>query len=280
LSKYLLSGSTGYIGHILMAALLEQNHRIIGVSSSKSGSCGSDGVGAPSQLRFDLSSRDYSSFESLDLKGWTLLDFAWDFKGDNHFSQVDDHRAFVEFALRKGVSRVVVAGTSREFSIDQGEIHENSPRLGDSEYGKAKAKLFECVKSLSISEGVSFAWYRFHQVFGEDLNSGSIFGRILRSENPFELSLRAGLYDFVHVRELTRQITESLRTELSGVVDFGSGEQHSFIDFVLTWMRNHGLDPDLYLSQVQETPTHESVGVWPTLTKLREAGINPIPYGY
>ena len=269
METYFVTGSTGYIGAPLTSRLSSDGHRVVALSRKHS-SVG-HGMGKDfsiDQAFLDLEKRSYSHLEKLGVSGSTVIDLAWDFSNRSHSEQTKDHVAFAKAVTELGAARLVVPGTLFELGFDQGLVDETSPRLGDSEHGKAKTDLFHSLTDLLKHNQSTFLWPRIHYVFGNDSSSRSVFGRIERSSKPFVLNPRQGAFDFIQLDKLVSILIELLKTEGSGAIDIGSGHPQTFHEVVSKWLFEKGLNPTEYLGSAVSGAQQIPRGTWPRLKKL------------
>ena len=216
----------------------------------------------------DLEERSYSQLGKLGVSGATVIDLAWDFSNRSHSEQTKDHLAFARAVIELGAARLVVPGTLFELGFDQGLVDETSPRLGDSDHGKAKTELFHSLTDLLRHNQRAFLWPRIHYVFGNDSSSRSVFGKIERSLKPFTLNPRQGEFDFIQLDKLIGILIELLRTEEFGAIDVGSGHPQTFHEVVSAWLFEKGLNPTEYLGSAVSGAQQNPRGTWPRLQKL------------
>jgi len=102
-----------------------------------------------------------------------LLNFAWITRQGEYWTSPENFtslkgalnllEAFVEF----GGQRVVMAGTSAEYSWKNGACVENQTRLEPlTVYGSCKLAMYELLKSYARVKGLSWAWGRVFFTFG------------------------------------------------------------------------------------------------------------------
>jgi len=143
MATYLITGASGYIGQRLTEQLQKSGHQIYSLARNGIHSDPPWSSDSTNFLRCDLEERDFSQLSGLNVQEGVLIDLAWDFSGRPHQEQVQDHLFLATAVIESGIRRIVSLGTLFELAFNQGEIDEDSPRLGKSEHGLAKALLHD-----------------------------------------------------------------------------------------------------------------------------------------
>ncbi len=90
-------------------------------------------------------------------------------------------------------------GSMHEVGYWEGAINEATPCNPLSYYGVSKLALRQLVSILAKNKGVCFQWLRGYYIYGDDVFSQSIFGKIARAA-------RDGATGFPSRRERTNTI--------------------------------------------------------------------------
>jgi nucleoside-diphosphate-sugar epimerase len=143
MATYLITGASGYIGQRLTEQLQKSGHQIYSLARNGIHSDPPWSSDSTNFLRCDLEERDFSQLSGLNVQEGVLIDLAWDFSGRPHQEQVQDYLFLATAVIESGIRRIVSLGTLFELAFNQGEIDEDSPRLGKSEHGLAKALLHD-----------------------------------------------------------------------------------------------------------------------------------------
>lgn len=143
--RVLVTGHQGYIGSVLMPALLDAGHMVAGLDAGLFASCTFDETGL---ALVPEKERDVRDVEVLDLAGFDavvhLANLSNDPLGDLDADLTMDvnHRATVrlaELAREAGVSRFVFASSCSLYgSAGSGSVDEDSPMRPLTPYGRAK----------------------------------------------------------------------------------------------------------------------------------------------
>jgi nucleoside-diphosphate-sugar epimerase len=270
MTRYFITGATGYIGQALTKQLEKSaDNTICALVKSRSGNSAAWNKPRSNFLEVNLEDRSFTLPSNLILNDSVLLDLAWDFSGRPNEEQVEDHVHLAAAAIKSGVQKIVSLGTLFELGFDQGEVNEDSIRLGKSVHGLAKSLLHDSLKQLCEQKGASLLWPRVHYVYGEDLRSRSIFGKILSTPKPFLLDPRVGKFDFIELDDLVKKIEFLLKVPSEGTIDIGSGEPQTFREFLNVWLTKNNRIPSDYLPEESESTLIQQIGTWPSLEKFQ-----------
>lgn len=267
---FLITGATGYIGAHIAREILSSGHTVSVLTRDVTKGQGKTGAHQNlTYLPFNLSSAETLQSISDQITGATLIDLAWEFDGKTDHEQVQEHLELANQCIRLGISKIVSAGTLFEFNFNEGQVDENSFRSGTTQHGLAKIELHDQLEALTAAAGVPFLWTRFHYVFGNDEESRSVFGQILRGPKPFQIKPRDGLFDFIEVTSLAQQFRRALEANATGILDFGSGRAQSFTVAISEWLERRNLNSADYLVEPNINVFTQS-GTWPDLAKLSQ----------
>lgn len=215
--------------------------------------------------------------EALDTTPDVCLHLAWrnGFAHNNpsHMLDLSGHFSFLKQMVDMGVSQVAVMGTMHEVGYWEGPISERTPCKPLSFYGIAKNALRDAFLEYSEIAGTKAQWLRAYYITGDDKESQSIFGKILRAANEGERSFPftsgQNKYDFIDVRELARQIVASVaQNRVLGVIECCSGSAVSLGDRVQRFIDDNGLDIRLEFGAFPDRP-YDSPAVWGDNSKIQ-----------
>ena len=128
---------------------------------------------------------------------------------------------------------------------------------------------------MADAAGVKAQWLRGFCIYGDDMASRSIFGKILRAaaagEASFPFTSGKNEYDFITVDELAAQISACvMQDEVLGTINCCSGVPVSLGEQVEGFIRRHDLPIKLAYGAYPDRP-YDSPGVWGDATKVRAA---------
>lgn len=265
MSTVVVTGAAGYLGHHVVAALLDRGHNVIAAVRDGSG----DGLDPRAVVaKGDILAPDFDPAIWGDLPD-AVVHLAWkdgfQHNSTAHMSQLSAHFDFLTGLAGLGVARIVALGTMHEVGYWEGAIDANTPTSPLSQYGIAKDALRRSL-ALAIPNTTSLAWARAYYIYGDDRRSQSIFRKLLdaaadgRTEFPFTTG--ANLYDFIRVEELGRQLAALTNaTDVTGTVNCSSGVPVSLAQKVEEFIIENDLGLSLQYGAFPDR-AYDSPGVW------------------
>lgn len=271
----MVTGANGYIGKHVVDSLsrLDADVDVIAVDRS-----GSNTFSNSSHVRYiegDLLSSGFG-FESIGAIPDVLLHLAWrngfDHNASSHLGDMPNHYDFLKSAVDFGVKQVCGMGTMHEVGYWEGAIDETTPCNPQSLYGIGKNALRQAFFSYAKDRGVICQWIRGFYIYGDDINSKSIFGKLLRAnaagESKFPFTSGKNKYDFISVDDLAEQIAAVvMQDKINGIINCCSGIPVSLGDKIESFIEEHHLDIRLDYGAYPDRP-YDSPAVWGDATKI------------
>ncbi len=268
-----VTGANGYIGRHVTSALCDMGAHVYAMDISPEGGdpraewiCGNV---------FDASFDPTQAFEELPD---ACLHLAWrngfDHNASSHMGDLSGHYAFLDKMTNAGVRRIAAMGTMHEVGYWEGAITEDTPCNPLSLYGVSKDALRRALLIKANREGFSVQWLRGFYIYGDDLQSQSIFGKLLRAaqagQKTFPFTTGKNKYDFTQVDEVARMIAATvMQDEVTGIINCCSGKPVSLAEEVEGFIRKNGLDIQLEYGAFPDRP-YDSPGVWGDPTKINK----------
>jgi nucleoside-diphosphate-sugar epimerase len=241
-SRVLLTGAAGFIGHHLLTRLVERGHAVSAVTTRPVGSgprpvgSGPRPVGSgPPGVRWitaDLLEPDVPAALVDEEDVTHLVHLAWHTRPSVYTSP--ENVRWVEASLRllralgaRGGARAVLVGTCAEYDWSYGLCSEwRTPTEGASLYGASKDALRRIAQAAGDELGVSVAWARPFFLYGprehESRLVPAVIRPLLRGE-PAPCSEGWQLRDYLHVGDAADALAHLLDSALEGPVNVGSG---------------------------------------------------------
>ena len=267
----LVTGANGYIGRHVVSELCRANVEVVTLDTSEQAI--DEKVRHVSASVLSPGFRLSDHFESVPD---VCVHLAWrnGFKHNDssHICDLSGHYGFLEGLIESGVPQVAVMGSMHEVGYWEGAISEETPCNPQSMYGVAKDALRRALFLRAEGTQTIVQWLRGFYIFGDDLGSQSIFGKILRAaaswEKTFPFTSGVNKYDFISVDELARQISAcALQDEVAGVINCCSGRPVSLADQVEWFIKQNGLSLSLEYGAYPDRP-YDSPGVWGDAKKI------------
>jgi nucleoside-diphosphate-sugar epimerase len=224
-SRVLVTGATGFIGHHLPALLRARGHEVHAVGHEADLLA----PGAPQRL--------------VETAGAShLIHLAWHVPPGEFWTSAENVRwveaslALVRAFAAAGGERAVLAGTCAEYDWSDGVCSEaRTPLRPRSLYARAKHAVHLVGEGLAEQAGLSFAWGRIFFVYGPREPDGrlvsSVASALVRgAEAPTSEGLQRR--DFLHAGDLAAAFAALLDSPVTGAVNLASGEAVAVGDVV------------------------------------------------
>lgn len=214
--KFVVTGSTGFIGREVVSCLLKQGHIVYCVCRPQSPKV--------SQLPKDVNlyiveatMAEYSTLGDKIPKADVLINMAWDGITREGRDFTDIQRDNITYALQTmdaakamGCKVFVETGSQAEYGVVNDIIKEDTPCNPFSDYGKAKLALKEAASKHAEEIGIKYLHLRIFSVYGENDHPwamiSSCTSKMLNNEEV-ELSACQQQWNFLYVKDCAKQIT-------------------------------------------------------------------------
>lgn len=253
--RFVVTGANGYIGSELVKQLADAQIEVLAIDINNT----------QIDKRADYKQIDiFDEFplgvvKNIDI----LIHLAWrNGFNHNHPSHLEDlhkHFQFIQHVIDSGCSNISVLGTMHEVGYYEGKLNEDAPCNPMSLYGVSKNALRQSIECYTKDKDVCVHWLRAFYITGNDLNSNSVFGKLLRSalngQKEFPFTSGKNQYDFISVDELCRQIiAASMQTKIDGIINLCSGVPMSLGDRMNQFIAENNLDIKLKYGVFPDRP--------------------------
>lgn len=214
--KFVVTGATGFIGHDVVNALLEQGHYVYCVCRPNSPKLSL----LPQSDNLNIvyaTMADYSTLSDKISDADVLINMAWDGITREGRDFTDIQRDNITYALQTmdaakvmGCRVFVETGSQAEYGIVNDIITEDTPCNPFSDYGKAKRALKDEASKHAKEIGIKYLHLRIFSVYGENDHPwamiSSCTSKMLNNEDV-ELSACLQQWNYLYVKDCAKQIT-------------------------------------------------------------------------
>ncbi len=132
-----------------------------------------------------------------------------------------------EGLAKAGCKKLVVAGSFSEYDQMAEYLEEASAIRPNTQYGAAKAALYQALSLWAPAMGMELTWPRIFSVYGPMEHEKRFVPAVilagLRGE-PTRLSAGEQLRDYLHVEDVAEAVWQVMQAGLTGPVNIGSGQ--------------------------------------------------------
>jgi dTDP-6-deoxy-L-talose 4-dehydrogenase (NAD+) len=254
--KVLVTGAAGFVGHHVVAQLLERGHEVIAVAR--------DEVTARKFAWFDR-----VRFIACDVHGpvdrpaerfgqpEAVMHLAWpglpNYGALFHYEKtLPADYSFLKSLVQGGVGHLLVTGTCFEYGMQSGVLAEDLPTAPANPYALAKDTLRKQLQALQQQHAFTLQWARLFYMHGEGQSPNSLLAQLDRAidggEAAFNMSGGEQLRDYLPVGEVAlRAVILLEHPGCDGVVNICSGEPISVRRLVERHLANRGANIRLNL---------------------------------
>ncbi len=225
--RVLVTGATGFIGHHVVSSLSDAGHRILGTSRSP--------MRTASLAGLDLCAYQMGDPLPRTITEWmpeAVIHLAWegipDFSRQRCKRNVENQTGFLQSALElPSVSRIVMAGSCREYGAEVGRSSGSVEVAPDDDFGRAKVSIHRMLRTGCAEARVGLTWFRLFYVYGPGQRRESLIPSVLHQlasgDSPVVEQPDAAK-DFVFVSDVADAFERAVRsTSVHDVIDLGFG---------------------------------------------------------
>lgn len=268
-----VTGACGYIGKHVVDALLNRGARVVALDLN-------EGAKKPgiTWVTGNLLDAEFDASVLEEFKPDACLHLAWrngfNHNAETHMLDLSGHYRFLCKMVGLDIKQIAVMGSMHEVGYWEGPISEETPCNPVSLYGIAKDALRRAFFARVKNEEIIAQWLRGYYIYGDDIASQSIFGKILRADaegrKTFPFTSGKNKYDFIKVSELGDQIASCLlQDSVQGIINCCSGSPLSLGEAVEGFIAENGLNIKLEYGKFPDRP-YDSPGVWGDASKINQ----------
>ena len=232
--KILITGATGFIGSHVVKRLVTEGHDVHAIIRPQSDTHKIVEVLADIVIwRGDLNEPETLADRISDVQPEMCIHLAWDVQTGQYqhaLTNVQNLGSTLELATRlaaNGCQRFIGVGTCFEYDVSAGYLSESTASSPDSLYAACKTAASVGLEKIGNDSGMQTAWARLFYQYGPFEDERRLVPAILISMMNDEMTKTtegAQVRDFLHVEDVASAIGAVAHSDLTGVVNVGSGQ--------------------------------------------------------
>ena len=277
--KVVLTGGTGFIGQHVRKLLAKSEHDVLLLVRKQVKIAE---LGANEKFVIADISEDHEDWFDYLGQPDVLLHLAWGGLPnylDNYHVEVElpIQSKFLSKVVASGLPKLVVTGTCYEYGLTSGALVESQETNPNTPYGVAKDRLRKSLSDLMSEFKFELTWARIFYPYGDGQSEVSIYSQLrasmLNGDQHFKMGSGKQVLDFISVEKVASTLVSlSTRCAGVGVVNIGSGEPQSVLDFVKSQIRALGAQIEPLVGALPDR-NFESQAFWADSSKLSSLNI-------
>lgn len=278
--KVIVTGAAGFIGHHVVANVLDKGHSVIAVVRDSSRA---DALSWPEEVEVvscDIHVENLGA--SVDLTTVdSLIHLAWpgvsNYKSLSHLDEtLPSEFRFLKSVVTAGCKNIIVTGTCFEYGMQNGCLHEGMETRPANPYAIAKDALRQYLEALRSVYPFNLKWARLFYMYGAGQNEKSLISQLdlalERGEREFLMSGGEQLRDYLPVERVASKLVSLLQhTSAEGVFNICSGQPVSVRRLVEEHLLKRGKTIELRLGHYPY-PDYEPFAFWGSNEKFEGLG--------
>lgn len=275
--KVLITGATGFVGTHVVSEVLARGHSVIAVARDVERAQHMPWFDRVEFVSCDLHN-DFKPLLQKNLLPDAIVHLAWpglpNYRDFFHIGKnLPADLAFLETAVKSGVTHIVVAGTCLEYGMQNGPLTEKMKTNPTTPYGFAKDVLRKSLQLLQDEQPFTLQWMRLFYMYGKGQNQNSLLSQLDRAidENQTIFNMSAGdqLRDYLPIQRIAEYFAFALSApHCHGVINCCNGRPISVLDLVQQRCKERTSSIQLNRGHFSY-PDYEPLAFWGKSNKLK-----------
>jgi len=265
--KYIVTGSTGFVGQKIVQALLKMGKQVISLTTNHN---------INEKILTSIQGSQVILINSLNkinkslLDGSTVIHCAWsnvqDIMHPSHYDHALEQIDFLYLIAESKAKKLVITGTCYEFGAKIGPMSILSKTAPNTPYAKAKDIVHrEALDIILKNTDIDFTWARLFYIFGEGQHEKSLYAQLMKAINDekefFNMSLGEQLYDYLEVSDVANFLCHVAVNKSPPLVHICSGYPISVRELVQKIITSNNSKLKLNLGYYPSRK-HDSIELW------------------
>ena len=274
--RVMVTGATGFVGRHVVNDLLDRGHDVVAIARDIRRANEMPWINRVEFIQCDLHQEFRHLFQANNLPD-AIIHLAWpglpNYRDFFHIGKnLPADLAFLEAAVKSGVSHLIVAGTCLEYGMQYGPLSEEMETNPTTPYGFAKDTLRKSLQILQKASPFTLQWMRLFYMYGEGQNRNSLlsqFGQAIDDRKPkFNMSMGDQLRDYLPIQDVAEFFSIALENpQCQGVINCCSGKPISVLDLIKQQRQSRSSNIELNRG-FYPYPAYEPMAFWGVPAKL------------
>lgn len=242
--KVLITGAGGFVGSFLARLLVNEGYQVYAIVRKSSDLWRIQDI-LPSIKLFYADLLDYNQINAYitQIKPDWCIHLAWYavpgkyLQSPENLNSLQASLNLVSQLAETGCKRFIGVGTCFEYDYSLGYLSESSPTKPLTIYAATKIALATTLSQLSAVTDMETVWVRLFYQYGSQENPNRLIPAIISAllkDEVVNTTKGEQIRDFLHIEDVASALLEIAKSQLTGIVNIGSGQPITVREIALT----------------------------------------------
>ena len=188
------------------------------------------------------------------------------------------YKKLIKRISKNNINKVVIAGSCLEYGLANGIKLEHMITNPTTNYGIAKDKLRSFIEIESEINHFNWCWSRIFYTYSESSKRPTLYSALIKAINNNEKNFKLGsgnqIRDFIHVRDVAKQLIELLlNNKANGIYNCASGNPITVKEFAKEIVASRNSKINLEFG-VYKDRNYEPQAIWADMSKFKKINKN------